>query len=285
MMIRLLSRQKSIRGPGCLPGRRHTGRHQARSPGSLAARRPGHRRGPHPPTGQAQPRRRRARPHRPRGPAAVQRARHGGRVRGGPDPAPDAGGNESGEGQGPTSRQAAQAQRPPGGPWSRCTAPASTASPSSPISSGSVARRCTGPSSATSHADASRSPVGPHLGAPCPKRPPAGTRRRNSPRVARSAAGGSPQGVRRRRFVAFDVLTLAGARVVQRSLEDGITLLTDLGFTGPSWCTIATWTDIDIADLLAACAERGAEGAIAKRLGSTYYPGQRRSEWRKIKTV
>ena len=91
--------------------------------------------------------------------------------------------------------------------------------------------------------------------------------------------------MRRRRFVAFDVLTLADARVVQRSLEDGITLLTDLGFTGPSWCTIATWTDIDIADLLAACAERGAEGAIAKRLGSTYYPGQRRSEWRKIKTV
>ena len=92
----------------------------------------------------------------------------------------------------------------------------------------------------------------------------------------RCAAGGSSP---------FDVLTLAGARVVQRSLEDGITLLTDLGFTGPSWCTIATWTDIDIADLLAACAKSGAEGAMAKRLGSRYYPGQRRSEWRKVKTV
>ena len=39
----------------------------------------------------------------------------------------------------------------------------------------------------------------------------------------------------------------------------------------------------DGAALLAATAERGLEGVMAKRLGSTYTPGKRTKEWRKIK--
>ncbi len=39
----------------------------------------------------------------------------------------------------------------------------------------------------------------------------------------------------------------------------------------------------DGAALVAATAERGLEGVMAKRLGSTYTPGKRTKEWRKIK--
>jgi Resolvase, N terminal domain len=55
-------------------------------------------------------------PNDPRRPAAVQRARHGRRVRGRPDPDAHPRGHVRRQRQRPPTRQAAQAQPPPGGP-------------------------------------------------------------------------------------------------------------------------------------------------------------------------
>lgn len=86
-------------------------------------------------------------------------------------------------------------------------------------------------------------------------------------------------------FAAFDVLACEGRRVVDRPFEDRTALLTGLAFRGSSWCTVATWGGVSIADMLAVCEGRGAEGLVGKRLDSRYFPGQRRPEWVKIKTA
>ena len=51
---------------------------------------------------------------------------------------------------------------------------------------------------------------------------------------------------------------------------------------GPNWMVPAHRIG-DGAALVAATAERGLEGVMAKRLGSTYVPGKRTPNWRKVK--
>ena len=56
------------------------------------------------------------------------------------------------------------------------------------------------------------------------------------------------------------------------------------GLSGPSWCTIRA-LDAGPRELLAACAELGIEGAVAKRADSPYRPGVRSADWLKLKTA
>lgn len=86
-------------------------------------------------------------------------------------------------------------------------------------------------------------------------------------------------------FAAFDVLRIEGRRVTAERYENRRLLLEGLEFGGPAWCTIPCWRGISARDLLTVCEQQDVEGLVAKRLGSRYFPGRRRQEWRKVKTV
>jgi bifunctional non-homologous end joining protein LigD len=85
-------------------------------------------------------------------------------------------------------------------------------------------------------------------------------------------------------YMIFDLLWLDGHSLTELRYEQRRELLVALGLSGESWQT----PDNVIGDgeaLLAASAEQGLEGIIAKRLDSTYSPGQRTAAWVKIKSV
>lgn len=83
-------------------------------------------------------------------------------------------------------------------------------------------------------------------------------------------------------FQAFDVLQIDGADTVALPYEQRRALLTQLVEAGGNWAVPAHRVG-DGAALLAASAEQGLEGIMAKRLGSTYQPGARSAAWRKVK--
>jgi bifunctional non-homologous end joining protein LigD len=60
-------------------------------------------------------------------------------------------------------------------------------------------------------------------------------------------------------------------------------LLEELHVVGDAWCTAPAYA-ADPQPLLAACAEHGLEGVVAKRLGARYKPGERSRDWVKLKT-
>jgi bifunctional non-homologous end joining protein LigD len=80
----------------------------------------------------------------------------------------------------------------------------------------------------------------------------------------------------------FDVLSVNGTDTIALPYEDRRRLLEQLVEPGDNWVVPAHRVG-DGAALLAATAERGLEGVVAKRLGSTYRPGTRTKEWRKVK--
>jgi bifunctional non-homologous end joining protein LigD len=83
-------------------------------------------------------------------------------------------------------------------------------------------------------------------------------------------------------FHVFDVLHLAGHDVVTLPYEDRRRLLTQAVEPGPNWLVPAHQIG-DGTALLAATDAQGLEGIMAKRLGSTYQPGKRSPNWRKVK--
>jgi bifunctional non-homologous end joining protein LigD len=83
-------------------------------------------------------------------------------------------------------------------------------------------------------------------------------------------------------FYAFDVLQIDGTDTVALPYEARRALLQQLLEPGPNWLVPAHQVG-DGAALLAATAERGLEGVMAKRLGSPYQPGKRTPNWRKVK--
>jgi len=83
-------------------------------------------------------------------------------------------------------------------------------------------------------------------------------------------------------FYAFDVLQINGVDTVALPYEQRRELLADLLETGSNWM-VTTHRIGDGAALLAATAEQGLEGVMAKRLGSPYVPGKRSPNWRKVK--
>lgn len=84
-------------------------------------------------------------------------------------------------------------------------------------------------------------------------------------------------------FLVFDVLVLGGP-VMERPYEDRRELLLGLGLSGPHWQTPPS-TDEDLDRVLGIVRDLGLEGVVAKRPGSTYQPGRRSPDWRKVRLM
>ncbi|HEY5198349.1 MAG TPA: DNA ligase D [Solirubrobacteraceae bacterium] len=83
-------------------------------------------------------------------------------------------------------------------------------------------------------------------------------------------------------YVIFDVLYLDGRSTLGLPYTERRGLLDGLALSGRAWGTPESQTG-DGPKLLAATAERGIEGIIAKRLDSRYEPGGRSGAWIKLK--
>jgi bifunctional non-homologous end joining protein LigD len=83
-------------------------------------------------------------------------------------------------------------------------------------------------------------------------------------------------------FYAFDVLSIDDHDTISLPYEDRRRLLAEVVEAGPNW-SVPGHRIGDGQALLDATGERGLEGVMAKRLGSTYRPGTRTKEWRKVK--
>jgi bifunctional non-homologous end joining protein LigD len=85
-------------------------------------------------------------------------------------------------------------------------------------------------------------------------------------------------------YMIFDLLYLEGEVLLARQYHQRRERLSQLALEGAAWQTPAHHVGQG-RELLAATAELGLEGVIAKRLRSPYRPGERSSEWLKIKNV
>lgn len=80
----------------------------------------------------------------------------------------------------------------------------------------------------------------------------------------------------------FDVLRIGEHDTIGLPYEDRRQLLDQLVEPGDHW-TVPSYRVGGGPELMAAAGEQGLEGIMAKRLGSTYLPGKRSPNWRKIK--
>lgn len=80
----------------------------------------------------------------------------------------------------------------------------------------------------------------------------------------------------------FDVLRVGGHDTIELPYEDRRRLLDQLVEPGDHW-SVPGHRIGDGAALLEATDQQGLEGVMAKRLGSTYVPGKRSANWRKVK--
>jgi bifunctional non-homologous end joining protein LigD len=96
--------------------------------------------------------------------------------------------------------------------------------------------------------------------------------------VQRSGIGSDREAV----LQCFDVLGVDGVDTIELAYLDRRRLLDQLVEPGDNW-TVPSFVIGDGNALLAATAERGLEGVIAKRVDSPYRPGTRSKDWRKIK--
>jgi bifunctional non-homologous end joining protein LigD len=83
-------------------------------------------------------------------------------------------------------------------------------------------------------------------------------------------------------FYIFDVLSIDGHDTIALPYENRRRLLDDLVDPGDNWMVPANRVG-DGAELRAATVSQGLEGVMAKRLGTTYQPGKRTPNWRKVK--
>ena len=83
-------------------------------------------------------------------------------------------------------------------------------------------------------------------------------------------------------YMLFDVLYLEGHSLMSRPYEERRGVLDAMGLEGPAW-QVPRYHRGHGSALLAASAEQGLEGVVAKRLDSTYSPGQRSGAWIKVK--
>jgi bifunctional non-homologous end joining protein LigD len=99
----------------------------------------------------------------------------------------------------------------------------------------------------------------------------------------------SPSAIRRRaqeapvNYVIFDLLHLDGTDTMGLPYRERRALLEQLELSGPHWQTPAYHVGQG-RELLTAVSEQRLEGIVAKRLDSPYRPGERTSDWLKIKT-
>lgn len=85
-------------------------------------------------------------------------------------------------------------------------------------------------------------------------------------------------------YVIFDLLYLDGENLMRLPYLKRRELLEQLTLNGEAWQTPAFHRG-EGSDFLAATAEHGLEGVLAKRLDSTYRPGERSANWVKVKNV
>lgn len=83
-------------------------------------------------------------------------------------------------------------------------------------------------------------------------------------------------------YYIFDVLSVDGHDTIALPYEQRRDLVSGLVEAGSNWMVPAHRVG-DGAALVAATVERELEGVMAKRLGSTYLPGKRTPNWRKVK--
>ena len=85
-------------------------------------------------------------------------------------------------------------------------------------------------------------------------------------------------------YCVFDLLYLDGESLMRLPYTARRARLEALELNGPSW-RVPAYRAGDGAALLAASAEQGLEGIVAKRLDSTYEPGRRGGAWLKVKNT
>jgi bifunctional non-homologous end joining protein LigD len=90
-------------------------------------------------------------------------------------------------------------------------------------------------------------------------------------------------------YLIFDVLHAARRSLLDTPYGQRRQLLEDLNLglddSGGTWQVPPSFTGYAGADVLAVSRQHGLEGVVAKRLGSSYQPGQRSPDWRKVKNV
>jgi bifunctional non-homologous end joining protein LigD len=84
-------------------------------------------------------------------------------------------------------------------------------------------------------------------------------------------------------FVAFDVLAYESP-VIDEPYRERRAQLDRLGLHADNWCT-APQLYGSVVDVLSVCSEHDVEGIVAKRTDSRYRPGERSSDWLKLKTA
>ena len=82
-------------------------------------------------------------------------------------------------------------------------------------------------------------------------------------------------------FLPFDILRLYGVGLCDRTYAERRATLERLTLDGPAWTVPPAFDDGPATS--AASIEQGLEGVVAKRLTSTYRPGQRSRNWIKVK--
>jgi bifunctional non-homologous end joining protein LigD len=85
-------------------------------------------------------------------------------------------------------------------------------------------------------------------------------------------------------YMIFDVLYLEGESLFDQPYTERRQRLESLRLGAERWSAPASFQGSG-ADFLAASAEQGLEGIVAKRLDSPYRPGRRSGEWLKVKNV
>jgi bifunctional non-homologous end joining protein LigD len=86
-------------------------------------------------------------------------------------------------------------------------------------------------------------------------------------------------------FLAFDVLYLVGRSTIGLTYDERRSLLDALQLAGGTFAAPPSFVDVPGSEVLAISVEQGLEGVIAKRRDSPYSPGQRTSQWIKVKNV
>jgi bifunctional non-homologous end joining protein LigD len=85
-------------------------------------------------------------------------------------------------------------------------------------------------------------------------------------------------------YLVFDVLHLDGRSLLRTPYGERRAVLAELDLGDAAWRMPPSFRGPG-ADVLAASAETGLEGVVAKRLTSGYLPGRRSPDWRKVKHV
>lgn len=86
------------------------------------------------------------------------------------------------------------------------------------------------------------------------------------------------------RYLVFDLLHLDGSATIGLPYQQRRQLLEGLDLDGASWQCPPYFAG-NGAIVLEASQQLGLEGVVAKRLSSTYRPGRRSPDWRKIKNI